>query len=77
MYKRWNVNSINILPDYLVLCFLAIYNTVNGIAYEIFKERGIKCLPYLTKSVCNTTQLVLSLIYIYIYIYIYILITYH
>ncbi|ESW22197.1 hypothetical protein PHAVU_005G135200 [Phaseolus vulgaris] len=51
--ERWNVNSINTLPDYLVLCFLAIYNTVNGIAYDIFKERGIKCLPYLTKSWSN------------------------
>ncbi|KAL9322753.1 hypothetical protein ACSQ67_010806 [Phaseolus vulgaris] len=48
--ERWNVNSINTLPDNLVLCFLAIYNTVNGMAYDIFKERGIKCLPYLTKS---------------------------
>ncbi|ESW22318.2 hypothetical protein PHAVU_005G133101 [Phaseolus vulgaris] len=49
--ERWNMNSINTLPDNLVLCFLAIYNTVNGMAYDIFKERGIKCLPYLTKSV--------------------------
>ncbi|KAL9322751.1 hypothetical protein ACSQ67_010804 [Phaseolus vulgaris] len=48
--ERWNMNSINTLPDNLVLCFLAIYNTVNGMAYDIFKERGIKCLPYLTKS---------------------------
>ncbi|WVZ01637.1 hypothetical protein V8G54_027706 [Vigna mungo] len=48
--ERWNVNSINTLPDYMVLCFLAIYNTVNGLAYDIFKERGINCLPYLTKS---------------------------
>ncbi|KAK7335686.1 hypothetical protein VNO80_27668 [Phaseolus coccineus] len=48
--ERWNVDSINTLPDYMVLCFLAIYNTVNGMAYDIFKERGIKCLPYLTKS---------------------------
>ena len=65
MYTRWNVNSINTLPDNLVLCFLAIYNTVNGMAYDIFKERGIKCLPYLTKSVCNTTQLVLYVLNIF------------
>ncbi|XP_027927874.1 isoprene synthase, chloroplastic-like [Vigna unguiculata] len=47
--ERWDVNSINTLPDYMVLCFLAIYNTINGMAYDIFKERGINCLPYLTK----------------------------
>ena len=66
MDKSWNVNSINTLPDYMVLCFLAIYNTVNGMAYDIFKERGIICLPYLTKSVCNTIQLDLFVLYIYI-----------
>nr|ARG42164.1 TPS7 [Phaseolus lunatus] len=51
--ERWNVNSINTLPDYMVLCFLAIYNTINGTAHDIFIERGIKCLPYLTKSWSN------------------------
>ncbi|XP_047164199.1 isoprene synthase, chloroplastic-like [Vigna umbellata] len=51
--ERWNVNSINTLPDYMVLCFLAIYNTVNGLAYDIFKERGTNCLPYLTKSLSD------------------------
>ncbi|XP_022635426.1 isoprene synthase, chloroplastic isoform X2 [Vigna radiata var. radiata] len=50
VFESWNVNFINTLPDYMVLCFLAIYNTVNGLAYDIFKERGINCLPYLTKS---------------------------
>ena len=65
MDTRWNVNSINTLPDYMVLCFLAIYNTVNGMTYDIFKERGINSLPYLKKSVCNTTQLVLSVLCIF------------
>ena len=55
MDTRWDVNSIDTLPECMALCFLAIYNTVNGIAYDIFNERGINCLPYLTKSVCNTT----------------------
>ncbi|CAJ1961784.1 unnamed protein product [Sphenostylis stenocarpa] len=48
--ERWDVNAMNTLPDYMMLCFLALYNTVNGMAYDIFKERGIKCLPYLTKA---------------------------
>ncbi|TKY48783.1 Isoprene synthase [Spatholobus suberectus] len=48
--ERWDVNAINTLPDYMILCFLALYNTVNEMAYDIFKERGIKCLPYLTKA---------------------------
>ncbi|CAJ1956398.1 unnamed protein product [Sphenostylis stenocarpa] len=48
--ERWDVNAINNLPDYLIMCFLALYNTVNVMAYDIFKARGIKCLPYLTKA---------------------------
>ena len=52
MCYRWDVNAINTLPDYMTLCFLALYNTVNEMAYDIFKEQGVKCLPYLTKAVC-------------------------
>ncbi|RDX62600.1 Isoprene synthase, chloroplastic, partial [Mucuna pruriens] len=48
--ERWNVNTINTLPDYMILCFLAVYNTVNVMAYDIFKERGVNSLPYLTKA---------------------------
>ncbi|KHN22854.1 Isoprene synthase, chloroplastic, partial [Glycine soja] len=54
--ERWKVNSVNTLPDRLVLCLMAVYNTVNAMVYEIFKGRGIKILPYLTKVVCNATQ---------------------
>ncbi|RDX57825.1 Isoprene synthase, chloroplastic, partial [Mucuna pruriens] len=48
--ERWDVNAINTLPDYLISCFLALYNTVNEMAYDIFKERDIKCLPYFKKA---------------------------
>nr|KYP44299.1 hypothetical protein KK1_034212 [Cajanus cajan] len=51
--ERWDVNTINTLPDYMILCFLALYNTVNAIAYDIFKDRGVKCLPYLKKAFCD------------------------
>ncbi|KAL5196264.1 Isoprene synthase, chloroplastic [Glycine soja] len=33
---RWDVNSINTLPDYMKLCFLALNNTT----YSILKEKG-------------------------------------
>ena len=46
------------LPEYLKLCFLALYNTVNEMVYDTLKEQGVDILPYLTKAVC--------IIYIYI-----------
>nr|KYP44298.1 hypothetical protein KK1_034209 [Cajanus cajan] len=47
---RWDVDAINSLPDKLKLSFLTLYNTVNVMAYDIFKERGINCLPHLKKA---------------------------
>ncbi|KAJ6991259.1 hypothetical protein NC653_019455 [Populus alba x Populus x berolinensis] len=34
-----DVHSINDLPDYMKLCFLALCNTINEIAYENLKEK--------------------------------------
>ncbi|KAJ4824247.1 hypothetical protein Tsubulata_048960 [Turnera subulata] len=48
--ERWDVNAINELPDYMKLCFLALYNTTNEMAYDILKENGENILPYLTKA---------------------------
>ncbi|MED6205009.1 hypothetical protein PIB30_014004 [Stylosanthes scabra] len=51
--ERWDVNAINNLPDYMTLCFLALYNTVNEIAFNIFRDHAVKCLPYLKKAWCD------------------------
>lgn len=54
--ERWDVNAIDDLPDYMKLCFLALYNTINEIAYDNLKEKGENILPYLTKAwadLCN------------------------
>ncbi|KAL1345766.1 hypothetical protein HN51_019463 [Arachis hypogaea] len=51
--ERWDVNAINDLPDYMTLCFLALYNTVNEIAFDIFKDHAFKCLPHLKKAWCD------------------------
>uniref|UniRef100_A0A6N2MI21 Terpene synthase N-terminal domain-containing protein n=1 Tax=Salix viminalis TaxID=40686 RepID=A0A6N2MI21_SALVM len=54
--KIWDVFVIDDLPDYMKLCFLALYNTINEIAYDNLKEKGENILPYLTKAwadLCN------------------------
>uniref|UniRef100_A0A803LNA9 Uncharacterized protein n=2 Tax=Chenopodium quinoa TaxID=63459 RepID=A0A803LNA9_CHEQI len=48
--ERWNINAIDELPDYMKVTFLALYNTVNEIGYEILKQKGFNCIPYLKRS---------------------------
>ncbi|KAK7261039.1 hypothetical protein RIF29_27342 [Crotalaria pallida] len=49
--ERWDVNyATNTLPDYMKLCFLALYNTINEVAFYILKEKGVNSLPCLRKA---------------------------
>ncbi|PIA58429.1 hypothetical protein AQUCO_00500392v1 [Aquilegia coerulea] len=58
--ERWEHKAIDKLPYYMKICFLALYNMTNDMAYDILKEQGWDILPYLTKSIfiiskwCNT-----------------------
>ncbi|KAL1294969.1 hypothetical protein AAHE18_19G177600 [Arachis hypogaea] len=53
--ERWDPFTIDNLPYYMKLCFLALYNFVNELAYEIFKDHGYNVTPYLQKSRENET----------------------
>ncbi|CAI9770284.1 unnamed protein product [Fraxinus pennsylvanica] len=48
--ERWDVNSIHQLPDYMQICYLALNNFVNEMAYDILKENGFLIIPYLRKA---------------------------
>ncbi|KAK4577390.1 hypothetical protein RGQ29_027760 [Quercus rubra] len=48
--QRWDVKAVKDLPEYLKLCFLALFNTVNEMVYDTLKEQGVDILPYLTKA---------------------------
>ncbi|CAI9759952.1 unnamed protein product [Fraxinus pennsylvanica] len=55
--ERWDINALQHLPGYMKLCFLALYNTVNNMAYDVLKEQGQVILPQLTKvwaDLCKT-----------------------
>lgn len=41
------------LPEYMKICFLALYNTTNEMGYEILKDQGINIIPYLQKVVLH------------------------
>ncbi|KAL3513666.1 hypothetical protein ACH5RR_026383, partial [Cinchona calisaya] len=48
--ERWDINSIDQLPDYMKICYLALYNFVNQMAYDALKEQGVNIIPYLKKA---------------------------
>nr|UNA06917.1 terpene synthase 2 [Jasminum sambac] len=55
--ERWDVNQIDQLPEYMQICFLALYNFVHEVAYEVLKEKGLMIIPYLRKAwtdLCRT-----------------------
>ncbi|MCL7024581.1 hypothetical protein MKW94_025892 [Papaver nudicaule] len=47
---RWNINTVENLPHYMKMCFLALYNTVNGIGYDVLKTNNVDVMPYLKKA---------------------------
>ncbi|XP_024964475.1 R-linalool synthase QH1, chloroplastic-like isoform X5 [Cynara cardunculus var. scolymus] len=47
---RWDINAIEELPDYMKICFLGFYNTINEITYDNLTNTGLLILPYLKKA---------------------------
>nr|XP_016439127.1 PREDICTED: (-)-camphene/tricyclene synthase, chloroplastic-like [Nicotiana tabacum] len=55
--ERWELRAMEQLPDYMKVMYLALFNTINEMAYEVLKEQDINVLPYLTKpwtELCKT-----------------------
>ncbi|KAG6466230.1 hypothetical protein ZIOFF_075948 [Zingiber officinale] len=48
--SRWDVNAIDKLPEYMKLCFLAVFNTVNDAGYEVMRNKGVDIIPYLKRA---------------------------
>ncbi|XP_042445966.1 terpene synthase 10-like [Zingiber officinale] len=48
--ERWDVNAIDKLPEYMKLCFLAVFNTVNDTGYEVMRNKGVDIIPYLKRA---------------------------
>ncbi|KAL2547805.1 terpene synthase 02 [Forsythia ovata] len=58
--ERWDINALQHLPNYMKICFLALYNTVNNMAYDVLKEQGHVILPQLTKVWADLCKLFLK-----------------
>nr|J7LQ09.1 RecName: Full=Trans-alpha-bergamotene synthase; AltName: Full=Terpene synthase 7; Short=LdTPS7 [Phyla dulcis]AFR23371.1 trans-alpha-bergamotene synthase [Phyla dulcis] len=47
--QRWDINALDNLPEYMRICFLAIFNTANEIAYDILRDQGINIISNLRR----------------------------
>ncbi|CAL9755242.1 unnamed protein product, partial [Musa acuminata subsp. burmannicoides] len=47
---RWDVNTIDKLPEYMKICFLALFNSTNDTAYNVMKEKGLDIIPHPKKA---------------------------
>ncbi|CAH8266734.1 unnamed protein product [Arabidopsis lyrata] len=57
MVENWDVNRLGELPEYMRLCFLILYNEINGIGCHVLKCKKIDVIPFLKKSwadLCRT-----------------------
>ncbi|XP_057764787.1 exo-alpha-bergamotene synthase-like isoform X2 [Salvia miltiorrhiza] len=47
--ERWDINSLDNLPEYMRICFLAIFNFSNELAYHILRDQGFNVIPNMRK----------------------------
>ncbi|KAJ8549686.1 hypothetical protein K7X08_033393 [Anisodus acutangulus] len=50
---RWDINAIEQLPEYMQICFLALFNSMNELAYDILKEQGFSIISHIRKQWVN------------------------
>ncbi|KAI7756810.1 LOW QUALITY PROTEIN: hypothetical protein M8C21_028786 [Ambrosia artemisiifolia] len=48
--QRWDLNEMEQLPEYMKICFKALYNTNNEICVKVLSERGLSVQPFLCKT---------------------------
>ncbi|KAA8536404.1 hypothetical protein F0562_028882 [Nyssa sinensis] len=48
--ERWDINAMEQLPDYMKICFLARYKSINEMAYDVLKHQGSDIISYLKKA---------------------------
>ncbi|KAK4492359.1 hypothetical protein RD792_003164 [Penstemon davidsonii] len=44
---RWDINALKQLPDYMKICFFALFNSMNELAYDVLKVQDFNSISYL------------------------------
>ncbi|XP_021688997.2 probable terpene synthase 11 isoform X2 [Hevea brasiliensis] len=47
---RWDLSAMEPLPEYMKICYMALYNTTNDIAYMVLKQHGWSIVPHLKRT---------------------------
>ncbi|CAI0550421.1 unnamed protein product [Linum tenue] len=47
--ERWDIDVVQSLPNYMKICFLALYNTINEMAYGFLRKHEHNIIPNLAK----------------------------
>ncbi|KAI3456385.1 hypothetical protein Pfo_013048 [Paulownia fortunei] len=47
--ERWDINALDRLPEYMRICFLALFNSANEMAYHILRDQGFNIISNLRK----------------------------
>ncbi|KAL5568187.1 hypothetical protein UlMin_024762 [Ulmus minor] len=48
--ERWDIDAIDQLPDYIKICFLALHNSINDMAFEVLKKQRFHIIKHLKKA---------------------------
>ncbi|VVB04072.1 unnamed protein product [Arabis nemorensis] len=56
MVENWDVNRLDELPEYMRLCFLVLFNEINGIGCYVLKHKNIDVIPFLKESWADLCQ---------------------
>ncbi|KAJ0984441.1 hypothetical protein J5N97_002797 [Dioscorea zingiberensis] len=48
--QRWDIQAIEHLPEYMKICYMALYNSINETGCKVLKEHGWFIIPQLTKQ---------------------------
>nr|POE74440.1 myrcene synthase, chloroplastic [Quercus suber] len=54
--ERWDINAMDGLPNYMKICFLALHNSVNEMAFDILKEQEFHIIRYFKKAWADLCQ---------------------
>ncbi|XP_058114086.1 alpha-terpineol synthase, chloroplastic-like isoform X2 [Magnolia sinica] len=47
--ERWDTDAIEDLPEYMKICYMVLFNTINSLGYDTLRDQGVNIIPCLRK----------------------------
>ncbi|KAK2650732.1 hypothetical protein Ddye_018221 [Dipteronia dyeriana] len=48
--QRWDLDAMEQIPEYMKICYMALYNTTNEISFRFLKAHGWNVVPHLKRT---------------------------